>query len=85
MRGVSLQFIRDLLGHADMRMTIRYAHLAPSVLAPAVALLDAPVPPEKSGHSAGNAPAPSEWRPSEIRLNGAAGRRCPSLNAWSCQ
>ncbi|AHZ75171.1 MULTISPECIES: site-specific integrase [Pseudomonas] len=39
MRGVPLNTIRDLLGHADLKMTLRYAHLAPDTKAAAVELL----------------------------------------------
>lgn len=34
--GVPLNTVRDLLGHADLKMTLRYAHLAPSDTASAV-------------------------------------------------
>jgi len=39
-RGVPLQRVQLLLGHKSMRMTERYAHLAPSDLDDAVAVLD---------------------------------------------
>jgi integrase len=40
MRGVPLKAVQELLGHADIRMTMRYSHLAPEVKRDAVALLD---------------------------------------------
>jgi integrase len=36
MRGVDLFAVKELLGHADIKMTQRYAHLAPDKLAAAV-------------------------------------------------
>ncbi|MDH0498491.1 site-specific integrase [Stutzerimonas stutzeri] len=39
MAGVPLNTVRDLLGHADIKMTLRYAHLAPDSKAAAVELL----------------------------------------------
>lgn len=35
-RGVPLKAVQELLGHADMKTTMRYAHLAPSDLTKAV-------------------------------------------------
>lgn len=40
MRGVSMKAIQELLGHATMAMTMRYAHLSPSTKRDAVDRLD---------------------------------------------
>lgn len=40
MKAVPILTIRDLLGHADIKQTLRYAHLAPSMHVEAVKLLD---------------------------------------------
>lgn len=37
--GVPLNTVRDLLGHSDIKMTLRYAHLAPGTKAAAVDLI----------------------------------------------
>lgn len=39
MKGVPLNTVRSLLGHSDIKMTLRYAHLAPETMAAAVELI----------------------------------------------
>lgn len=59
-RGVSLQVVQELLGHAGIAETLRYAHLAPAVKRDAVARLDdlsgrlVPSGPAQSGQQMGN-------------------------------
>lgn len=50
MDGVPLKVVQELLGHATIEMTMRYAHLAPSARRDAIATLDRPA---KSGHQMG--------------------------------
>jgi len=40
MRGVTLKELQELLGHASLAMTMRYAHLAPEHLRTAVSRLE---------------------------------------------
>jgi site-specific recombinase XerD len=40
MKGVSLKAVQELLGHADLTMTMRYAHLSKAHLQEAVAVLN---------------------------------------------
>ncbi len=48
--GVPLTEVRDLLGHSSIKVTERYAHLAPENVRAAVAVLDAGE--SRSGHVA---------------------------------
>jgi len=43
MNGVDLRTVQELLGHRDMRMTLKYSHLAPDHIKKAMEVLDAPV------------------------------------------
>ena len=40
MKGADLNTVRELMGHADMKMTLRYAHLTPESKLQAVKLLN---------------------------------------------
>jgi site-specific recombinase XerD len=40
MAGAPLKAIQELLGHANIQMTMRYAHLAPEIARDSVQLLD---------------------------------------------
>jgi integrase len=42
MAGVPLRTVAEILGHRDLRMTTRYAHLSPQHLRDAIKVLDAP-------------------------------------------
>ena len=51
MRGAPLKAVQERLGHADIRMTMPYSHLSPSVRRGAVALLDSSTMGTALGHS----------------------------------
>ena len=57
MSGAPLLSIKTLLGHSDIRTTMRYAHLSPSTLRDTVRLLDVP---QDFGHYVGTPEKPSE-------------------------
>lgn len=50
-KGVSLKAIQELLGHSDIKTTMRYAHLSPTELRSAIDVLE---PTENFGQPAGN-------------------------------
>ena len=45
MRGIPLTVIKELMGHATIDMTERYAHLSPDTRIEAVNVLDRPLAP----------------------------------------
>jgi len=59
-KGTNLNTVRALLGHADFKLTLRYAHLAPEHLDVAAEVLDgldAAEEPERFGHKIGHSPS----------------------------
>ncbi len=42
-RGGSLRALQEILGHADLKMTLRYAHLAPEHLRQEMAKTEGPI------------------------------------------
>ena len=51
MAGVPLRTVAEILGHRDMQMTTRYAHLSPQHLREAIKALDTPVGDSKAAAS----------------------------------
>jgi integrase len=56
MRGGSLQALKELLGHADLKMTLRYAHLSPDHLRAEVEKTEKPGENTNSGHNGRSGP-----------------------------
>ncbi len=65
MRGGRLQALKEILGHQDIKMTLRSAHLAPDHLREEVAKTERPPPATISTRSAHEAGA-------EVHSEGAA-------------
>ena len=59
--GASMKAIQELLGHSNLRVTMRYAHLSYSSLSDTIRLLERR--PSTFGQRAGNAPSDSQPEP----------------------
>jgi hypothetical protein len=46
MNGVHIVTVKDLLGHKTLAMTMKYAHLAPDLLKPAIEILSKVMAPQ---------------------------------------
>ena len=91
MRGVSLKAVQELLGHATIEMTMRYAHLSPDVKRDAVQLLDRAWAQPAAANSAAVTPASAPqghmwgtWRASDqaAKKNPRQPERLPGAR-WS--
>lgn len=67
MSGRPLLEIKELLGHAEISMTMRYAHLAPGRLREAVGVLDTVFAPGTAAHGATSATVGEAARPAVAR------------------
>jgi integrase len=54
--GASVKAIQELLGHSDIKTTMRYAHLSPLVIKDTIKLLEPNIEPNDFGHHMGNEP-----------------------------
>ena len=69
MKGVDIRTVQELLGHADIRMTLRYSHLSPAHLLDAVERLAE----KRTGTTTGTSDSGAEIAPPErsprVRIN----------------
>jgi len=74
MKGVDIRTVQELLGHAHIRMTLRYSHLSPAHLLDAVEKLTEEPTGATTGTSPSSAKAVEVEAPARSRIRGGTSR-----------
>ena len=74
MKGVDIRTVQELLGHADIRMTLRYSHLSPAHLLDAVEKLAEKESGTRSGISDSSEESVAPPEPTKNRIRGGKQR-----------
>ena len=81
MAGIDITTVKELLGHKDLKMTLRYSHLAPSHKLKAIITLDRILTQQPTIQKLYNSKVANyeECRPRLDFIGGAEGIRTPDL------